>query len=65
MTEKEIRKTGFPWSLTGVQRSLSSVGGTVAAMRSILEDHNSDLSDVSCYLAGGTHYAFYDYGEGY
>lgn len=65
MTEKEVRKTGFPWSLAGVQRSLSSVGGTVAAMRSILEGHNSDLSDVSCHLAGGTHHAFYDYGEGY
>jgi acetoin utilization deacetylase AcuC-like enzyme len=61
MTEKEIRKTGFPWSIANVERSTSSAGGTVAAMRSVL----SGSSNLACHIAGGTHHAFYDYGEGF
>ena len=58
MTPLEIRRVGFPWSISNVQRSTSSVGGTVAAMRAVCEGE--------CYIAGhcagGTHHAFYDYG---
>ena len=32
-TEDEIRAVGFPWSRQGVDRALSSTGGTVAAAR--------------------------------
>ena len=59
MTPLEIRRVGFPWSISNVQRSTSSVGGTVAAMRAVCEDE----CDVAGHCAGGTHHAFYDYGK--
>jgi acetoin utilization deacetylase AcuC-like enzyme len=62
LTPKENRKIGFPWSISGVQRSTSSVGGTVAATRAVL---SRDEVLAACHVAGGTHHAFYDYGEGY
>lgn len=36
MTTNEIRRIGFPWSEDHVKRSLSSVGGTLAATRAVL-----------------------------
>lgn len=65
MSEKENRVIGFPWSIAGVRRSLSSVGGTVAAMRVVMENYQLKRFAVSCHLAGGTHHAFYDKGEGF
>jgi acetoin utilization deacetylase AcuC-like enzyme len=62
LTDVEVRKTGFPWTPANVLRSTSSAGGTVAAMRSILSSENSNMA---CHIAGGTHHAFYDYGEGF
>ena len=62
LTELEIRRTGFPWSIEHVRRSTSSVGGTVAAMRAVL--HNPHAL-ISGHIAGGTHHAFYNYGEGF
>lgn len=62
LNEQEVRKTGFPWSLKHVKRSTSSVGGTVAAMRAVL---GSDDVLASGHIAGGTHHAFYNYGEGF
>eukprot|EP00960_Hanusia_phi_P026419 746239-Hanusia_phi.AAC.13 len=35
LSDKENRNIGFPWSPQGVKRTLSSVGGTVAAMHSV------------------------------
>ena len=58
MTPLEVRRVGFPWSISNVQRSTSSVGGTVAAMRAVCEGE----CDVAGHCAGGTHHAFYDYG---
>eukprot|EP00605_Chrysophyceae_sp_TOSAG23-4_P002626 GSChrysophyteH1.ASY1.ANO1.2898.1 assembled CDS len=58
MSPKDIRATGFPWTKQGVNRSLSSVGGTVACMR-------ENTRKVAAHLAGGTHHAFYDRGEGF
>jgi len=63
LTDQEIRKTGFPWSEEHVRRSTSSVGGTVAAMRAVLNPNVASM--VSCHVAGGTHHAFYNYGEGF
>ena len=60
-TEKEIRKVGFPYSISGVQRSTSSVGGTVAAMRAV----SSGSCTFAGHIAGGTHHAFFSYGEGF
>jgi acetoin utilization deacetylase AcuC-like enzyme len=52
LTAAEIRKTGFPWDRSNVDRSLSSVGGTLAAMRTVMmHDHIS----IAGHIAGGTH----------
>jgi acetoin utilization deacetylase AcuC-like enzyme len=53
------RRIGFPWSPQMVERSRRSVGATMAAARAALED------GVAANLAGGTHHAFADRGEGY
>jgi acetoin utilization deacetylase AcuC-like enzyme len=53
------RVLGFPWSEELVLRSRSSAGGTLAAAFAALED------GVAGNLAGGTHHAFADHGEGY
>jgi acetoin utilization deacetylase AcuC-like enzyme len=59
LTEKEIRRMGFPWSSALVERSRRSVGGTLGASRAALED------GVAVNLSGGTHHAFSDRGEGF
>jgi acetoin utilization deacetylase AcuC-like enzyme len=53
------RRIGFPWSPEMVERARRSVGATIAAAETAL--------DQSCgaNLAGGTHHAFADRGEGY
>lgn len=58
----EQRRLGFPWSPQLVQRSLRSVGATVAAAR-----HCWSQATPTCAanLAGGTHHAFADRGEGF
>jgi acetoin utilization deacetylase AcuC-like enzyme len=72
MTAEEIRNAGFPWSTSGVHRSLSSVGGTVAAATSVCEAKRKQLQKNknknnlwSAHVAGGTHHAFRDRGEGF
>ena len=112
LTPQEIRNTGFPWSPEHVNRSLSSVGGTVAAAKSVCDrlrrmqtttttgiipnppyennnsdsknysDHNSQMNGYNtnelnlmtpnsqipvwaAHVAGGTHHAFFDRGEGF
>jgi acetoin utilization deacetylase AcuC-like enzyme len=61
LTERENRNIGFPWSPAGVKRALSSVGGTVAAAHAVCSGEYL----FSGHVAGGTHHAFYDYGEGF
>lgn len=61
LNPSEIRAVGFPWSFAGVQRTLSSVGGTVEAMRVVC----SKECTYAGHIAGGTHHAFFDYGEGF
>jgi acetoin utilization deacetylase AcuC-like enzyme len=53
------RRLGFPWSPALVERAYRAVGGTVEAARAAL-----DLG-VAMNLAGGTHHAFADRGEGF
>jgi acetoin utilization deacetylase AcuC-like enzyme len=53
------RRIGFPWSPEMVERARRSVGATIAAARSGLEE------GCGANLAGGTHHAFADRGEGY
>jgi acetoin utilization deacetylase AcuC-like enzyme len=55
----EVRRLGFPWSKGLVERSFRAVGGTIAAARHALSH------GVAMNLAGGTHHAFPDHGEGF
>jgi acetoin utilization deacetylase AcuC-like enzyme len=59
LNASEMRAIGFPWSPQMVERSLRSVGATVAACRAATKD------GVSVNLAGGTHHAAADRGAGY
>lgn len=53
------RRIGFPWTPGMVERSRRSVGATIAATRAALD------TGLAANLAGGTHHAFADRGEGY
>lgn len=55
----EIRRIGFPWSEAMVERSRRSAGATLAACRAALAE------GCAANLAGGTHHAFRDHGEGF
>lgn len=59
LTPAEIRAIGFPWSVAMVERSKRSSGATLAACRVALDE------GVAANLAGGTHHAFRDHGEGF
>lgn len=59
LSAAEMRRIGFPWSDALVERSRRAVGGTVAAARHALT-HGTAMN-----LAGGTHHAFADHGEGF
>ena len=56
---KEQREIGFPWTPGMVERSRRSVGATIAACQSALED------GIAVNLAGGTHHAYRDKGSGF
>lgn len=56
---KAVRKIGIPWSESFVRRTLASVGGTLAAARVALDE------GIAGNIAGGTHHAFREHGEGY
>ncbi len=59
LTAQEQRAIGFPWSPEMVERSRRSAGATIAACRAAFED------GVGINLAGGTHHAHADRGEGF
>ena len=59
LTEREMRRLGLPWSKALVRRSFLAAGGTLGAARGALEN------GVGSNLAGGTHHAFADRGEGF
>jgi acetoin utilization deacetylase AcuC-like enzyme len=59
------RRIGFPWSPMMVERSRRSVGATLAAAREALKGARAPRASVAANLAGGTHHAFRDRGEGY
>lgn len=59
LTDKEQRRLGLPWSAALLERSRRSVGGTLAAARTALDE------GLAMNLAGGTHHAYPDHGEGF
>jgi acetoin utilization deacetylase AcuC-like enzyme len=59
LTLREQRRLGFPWSPALCCRALYATGGTLLAARRALAD------GIAANLAGGSHHAFADHGEGY
>lgn len=59
LSAEDQRRIGFPWSPEMVERSRRSSGATIAAARAALAE------GIGVNLAGGTHHAFRDHGEGY
>jgi len=59
LTTREIRRLGLPWSKSLVRRSFLAISGTIKAARHSLKN------EVASNLAGGTHHAFPDRGEGF
>lgn len=59
LNQQEIKRIGFPWSEPMVERSRRSSGATLAAARSAMID------GFAVNLAGGTHHAMWDAGEGF
>ena len=59
LTAAEIRQIGFPWSPLMAERARRSAGATIAAAKASLSER------CAINLAGGTHHAFRDHGEGF
>lgn len=59
LSREAQRRIGFPWSPAMVERVRRSVAGTIGAAVAALEE------GVAVNLAGGTHHAFAERGEGY
>src|SRR5579871_2920251 len=59
LSSAEQQAIGFPWSPQMVERSRRSAGATIAACRSACRN------GTAANLAGGTHHAFADHGEGF
>jgi acetoin utilization deacetylase AcuC-like enzyme len=59
LTPKEIRKIGLPVTELVVNRARNSVAGTISSAEHALE-HGIGMN-----LAGGTHHAYADHGEGF
>jgi acetoin utilization deacetylase AcuC-like enzyme len=59
LTAQEQRVVGFPWSEALVARARRTTGGTIAACRTAMAEQ------VAVNLAGGTHHAHADHGQGY
>jgi acetoin utilization deacetylase AcuC-like enzyme len=59
LSASAVRRLGFPWSEALVLRALRSVGGTLSALAWAMEH------GAAGHIAGGTHHAFVDRGEGF
>ena len=59
MTAKEMQTLGFPWSTALARRARLAVHGTITASRLAWRD------GLAANLAGGSHHAFADHGEGF
>lgn len=59
LSASEQKTIGFPWTPEMVERSRRSVGATIGACRAAM------AQGVAVNLAGGTHHAYADHGEGF
>lgn len=60
LSREEVRLIGFPWSPEMAERARRSTGATIAAL-----EHAIATGGCGINLAGGTHHAFRDHGEGF
>jgi len=61
----EQRRIGFPWTEGMVERSRRSAGATICAARVALAERDAGRWGAAVNLAGGTHHAYPDRGEGF
>lgn len=59
LSEKQMKRIGFPWSRQLIDRTLTAVGGTLLASELALH-HGKALN-----LTGGYHHAFANFGSGF
>ncbi len=59
LSAAEVRRLGLPWSESLWRRSRLAAGGTLLAARTALAE------GIAANIAGGTHHAFADHGEGF
>ena len=59
LSDREVKAVGLPWSPELLERGRRSVGATIAAARTALDD------GVGINLGGGTHHAFAGSGKGF
>jgi acetoin utilization deacetylase AcuC-like enzyme len=59
LSSAEQKAIGFPWTLRMVERSRRSAGATIEACRAAIS------TGTAVNLAGGTHHAYADHGEGF
>ncbi|MEH6470405.1 MAG: histone deacetylase [Halopseudomonas sp.] len=59
ISQDALKLLGLPWSQALVTRTLTAVGGTLQACQLALKN------GLACHLAGGTHHAFSDHGQGF
>jgi acetoin utilization deacetylase AcuC-like enzyme len=59
LDRRAMLRLGLPWSTELVRRAFAVLGGTIGAARVALQE------GTAANLAGGTHHAFADHGEGY
>ncbi len=67
LSKIEERRIGFPWSLAMLERSRRSTGGTVDAAMAAMNNVFGNVigNGIGVHLAGGTHHAFADHGQGF
>ena len=67
LDRKAERAIGFPWSPALVARTRDITGATLAATRDVLRPSPAGAPPVpvACNMAGGTHHAMADRGEGF
>ena len=59
LSDKAIRKMGFPWTEQLVKRTLQSIGASIACAEAALDN------GLAIHLSGGYHHAHHEFGSGF
>ncbi|WP_372767891.1 histone deacetylase [Pseudoalteromonas sp.] len=59
LDSKAIRKIGFPWSPTLVERTLYSIGASIQGAETAL------ATKIACQISGGYHHSYPSFGSGF